>query len=299
MYKNFHFPVFLSAFLKRLFLTMSLCFLAFCCIFNVKSVKAMPFYHLRPSEIVLRSSFYTTYSSSSLERKHNISLACISLNNTIVDVGGEFSFNQVVGARTEKRGYQSAKIIFNGEFIDGVGGGVCQVSTTLYNAVLLGGLKVIEYHPHSLPVSYISPSFDAMVNSGSADLKFINNTSNPIIIKTYADGTTLKVEIYGEKLKVNYQRKSVVVSEIPCPEYQVIIDEKGDFLDLYAGEQRVIKYGTKGIKSQGFLVAMKGDKIISVNKIRSDTYAPTQGKIVVGTRVKEEEITPPLDLTTE
>ena len=299
MCKNFYFHSNFSVFLRRLYLIISVCLMAFCCVFNTKSVSAMPFYHLRPNEIVLRSSFYTTYSSSSEERKHNIRLACISLNNTIVDVGGEFSFNQVVGARTERKGYKNAKIIVNGEFIDGVGGGVCQVSTTLYNAVLLGGLKVIEYHPHSLPVSYILPSFDAMVNSGSADLKFINNTSNPIIIKTYADGTTLKVEIYGEKLKVNYQRKSVVVSEITCPEYQVIIDEKGEFLDLYEGEQRVIKYGTKGIKSQGFLVAMKGDKIISVNKIRSDTYAPTQGKIIVGTRVKEEEITPPLDLTTE
>jgi vancomycin resistance protein YoaR len=68
----------------------------------------------------------------------------------VVDVGGEFSFNLTVGKRTEKRGYKTAKIIVNGEFVDGVGGGVCQVSSTLYNAVLLAGLNVIEYHPHSL-----------------------------------------------------------------------------------------------------------------------------------------------------
>lgn len=295
MYKNYKKTNQITAVIKCLIKIATICFFVICCCFNYKTALAMPFYHLHPSEIVLRSSFYTTYSSSSEERKHNIKLASNSLNNTIVDAGGEFSFNLTVGARTERKGYKNAKIIVNGEFIDGVGGGVCQVSTTLYNAVLLSGLKIIEYHPHSLPVSYVSPSFDAMVNSGSADLRFINNTSNPIIIKTYADGSTLKIDIYGQELKVKYQRKSVVISEIPCPDYQILIDEKGEYPDLKQGEQKIVKYGTKGIKSQGFLVAMKGDKIISVKKIRSDTYAPTQGKIIVGTTIPMEENSPILN----
>ncbi len=268
----------------------------FCCLFNnVKIVSAMPFYQLNPKEITLRSSFYTTYSTSTIERKHNIKLACSSLNNTIVDAGGEFSFNLTVGERTEKRGYKTSKIIVNGEFVDGVGGGVCQVSTTLYNALLLGGLKIIEYHPHSLPVSYVAPSFDAMVNSGSADLKFINNTSNPIIIKAFADDSTLRIEIYGEPLKVKYQRKSVIISEIPYPEYLMLVDEKGEYPDLFEGEQKIIKYGTKGLKSEGFIVAIKNDKVISVKKIRSDTYAPTQGKIIIGTAIRPQETAPELN----
>ena len=108
------------------------------CAFNfsvVKTVNAMPFYDLRPQEMVLRAEFCTYYSSSTSERKHNITLATKALDNTFIDVGAEFSFNLTVGERTVKRGYKTSKIIVAGEFVDGVGGGVCQVSTTLYNAV--------------------------------------------------------------------------------------------------------------------------------------------------------------------
>ena len=125
--------------------------------FRAMQTKAMPFYDLQPSSLTTRASFYTSYPSSTAERKHNIILASKSIDNTFIDVGGEFSFNLVVGDRTEKRGYKKSKIIINGDFADGIGGGVCQVSTTLYNAVLLAGLEIIEYHPHSLPVSYVAP----------------------------------------------------------------------------------------------------------------------------------------------
>ena len=151
---------------------------------GVFTARAMPFYDLQPKDIVLRATFSTDYSKSSAERKHNVGLAAKSLDNVFVDAGGEFSFNKTVGERTYKRGYKSAKIIVNGEFTEGVGGGVCQVSTTLYNAALLAGLEISEVNQHSVAVSYVAPSFDAMVNSGSADLRFINRTHNPVIIRT-------------------------------------------------------------------------------------------------------------------
>ncbi|MBR1984094.1 MAG: VanW family protein [Clostridia bacterium] len=168
------------------------------------TVSAMPFYDLQPKELTLRASFYTSYPASTEERKNNIKVASKSLDNVFVDSNSEFSFNDTVGPRTVNRGYKTAKIIFGGQFVDGVGGGVCQVSTTLYNAVLLAGLLISEYHPHSLAVSYVAPSFDAMVNSGSADLKFINNTHNPIIIKSHADDASIKIEIYGEPMLEKY-----------------------------------------------------------------------------------------------
>lgn len=242
----------------------------------------MPFYNLNPKEIVLRSQFYTTYSSSNEERKNNIYLASKSLNNTFVDVGGEFSFNKTVGERTIKRGYKVAKIIFNGSFIEGVGGGVCQVSTTLYNAVLLAGLTITEYHPHSLAVSYVAPSFDAMVNSGSADLRFVNNTENPIIIKTIANGERLTVQIYGEESQYKYERVSVTTEEIPAPKERVIIDEKGEYPDLLDGEQKTITYSKKGLKSTAYIVKKKNGKMVEVIKLRKDKYNPITGLIVVG-----------------
>ncbi|MBR1987752.1 MAG: VanW family protein [Clostridia bacterium] len=125
----------------------------------------------------LRADFSTNISSSSADRKHNIKNALQALNKIEILPNQTFSFNQVVGRRTEKNGYRKAKIIVNEEFVEGIGGGVCQVSTTLYNAVLMAGLDIVEANKHSKQVSYITPGFDAMVNFGSSDLKFKNNTA--------------------------------------------------------------------------------------------------------------------------
>ena len=252
------------------------------CAFELNKTRAMPFYGLNPKEIVLRSEFYTSYGSSTEERKHNIKLASTALNNVMVDVGGEFSFNRTVGERTVKRGYKTAKIIVSGEFVDGVGGGVCQVSSTLYNAVLLAGLMVTEYHAHSLLVSYVAPSFDAMVNSDSADLRFVNNTDNPIIINTVADGNKLTVSIYGEPLEVKYERKSVITEEIPAPDAEEVFDDNLEYPDLYEGDSMILRYGKAGYKSEGYIVAIKNGKKISEKKIRSDKYSATKGLVIHG-----------------
>ncbi len=243
----------------------------------------MPFYALSPQNLVLRSKFFTSYTSSSSERKSNIKTASMSLDKTFIDVGAEFSFNKTVGARTIERGYRTSKIIVGGEFVDGVGGGVCQVSTTLYNAVLLAGLKITEYHPHSLAVSYVSPSFDAMVSYGFADLKFINNTNNPIILHTIATDCSITIEIYGEPNRCTYSRQSVFLEEILAPKELEIIDEKQEYPDLYLGQTKILKYSKAGLKSQGYLLTIKDGRIIEKKKIRTDTYQPIRGLIIKGT----------------
>lgn len=289
---------------KKVIKVWSVIFLILCVLFSngllflsqSAVVYAMPFYDLQPKSIVKRSTFYTSYPSSTEERKSNIALACKTLNNTLVDVNGEFSFNKTVGARTEKNGYKTSKIIVGGEFVDGVGGGVCQVSTTLYNAVLLAGLKITECHPHSLPVSYVAPSFDAMVNSGSADLRFINDTHNPIIIKAFADGSVLRIEIWGEPLRVKYSRQSVVTGEIPIPPEQEVLDEKGEYPNLYQGEKLVVKHGRAGLTSEGFIIETKNGKVVSVKKIRTDKYGAQRGLIVIGNALKPiEDIEQPIE----
>ena len=274
---------------KILFISILCCILSFGV--SVKTASAQtPIISTTPKEFCLRASFYTTYYSSKEERKHNIKLASSSINDYFLDVGEEFSFNRTVGKRTEKRGYKKAVIILNGRYAEGVGGGVCQVSTTLYNAVLLSGLKVTEWHAHSLPVGYVAPSFDAMVNSGSADLRFVNNTSLPIVIKSSADDGVLKIEIYGERTRIKYIRKSVVLEEISPPEDQVIEDYLNEFPELLKGEQKVISYGKKGIKSNGYLIKQIGGKEVSVKLIRKDIYQPQAGKIVIGTADPPEEL---------
>lgn len=242
---------------------------------------AFPFYDLKPQKLTLRAEFSTDYSKSSAERKHNILLAAKSLDKTFLDVNGEFSFNRAVGARTEKRGYKVAKIIVDGEFVEGMGGGVCQVSTTLYNAAIRAGLKITEFHAHSLSVSYVEPSMDAMVSFGSADLRCKNLTHNPIIIRTFADGNTLTVKVYGEPMKEKYEIKSVIKEEI-LPEYSEITDEKGEYPDLYTGEKRIIKYGKKGIVSEGVLIKTINGKVVSSTRIRRDKYRAVNGIVVLG-----------------
>lgn len=258
---------------------------------SVHQVLAMPFYSLKPAgELVLRARFYTTYSSSSDERKHNIKKASDAINKTLVDVGAEFSFNHVVGERTIARGYKTAKIIVGGDFVDGVGGGVCQVSTTLYNAVLLSGLDVLEYHPHSLQVGYVAPSFDAMVSGGGADLRFINNTDNPIIVYSEADGDRLMVSIYGQPMNCVFERKSVTIGEIQPPDEIVIKDEKGEIPDLFEGERKVIRYEKKGLISEGYLIKKVNGKTVSEKRIRKDKYKPIGKLIVEGTIKRSEEL---------
>ena len=254
-----------------------------------KAMAEMPFYRLNVGEIEQRASFSTTYSKSSLERKSNIKLACKSINKYFLDVGAEFSFNRVVGARTEKRGYKRAKIIEKGKFVDGVGGGVCQVSTTLYNAVLLAGLTVTECHPHSLPVSYVLPSFDAMVNSNSADLRFVNTSNYPVIIYANADGEKLEISIWGEPLGATYERKSVVIEEIVAEKEEEIIDVNGEYPDLYQGETKVLSYSKNGYKSEGYLIKKVNQIEESRVRIRRDSYMPQRGVVVLGTAERQED----------
>lgn len=272
---------------KTFFLTCIILLFTFTIPFT-RSVNAMPFYNLTPKDLVIRSQFTTNYASSSLERKNNIKLASSLINGTFLDVNEEFSFNRIVGERTEKRGFKIAKIIKDGKFIEGVGGGVCQVSTTLYNAVLLADLRISEYHQHSLAVSYIEPSFDAMVNSGSADLRFINNTKNPMIIYSAANDKEIKFTIYGEPLNKTVIRESKIIEILPVKN-EYIDDSKKEFDDLYIGESRILKNGKAGFISVGYIIYQNNNKTQSKKIIRKNIYKSTNNIIVKGTKERQIE----------
>ena len=161
-----------------------------------------------------RLSAYTTYfDCGNSPRVSNIRLAGEKISGCVLAPGGRFSFNSRVGPRTMKNGFQRAKIIEDGRFVYGVGGGVCQVSTTLYNAALLAGLKVTEYHPHSLAVSYVSPSRDAMVSGSYSDMKFCNTTGCPVYIRVLTGLYYVRCEIYGLSDGAEYSLQSVVTGE--------------------------------------------------------------------------------------
>lgn len=139
---------------------------------------------------------YTTWITGSAGRASNIRLAGRQIHNTLLLPGEVFSFNQVVGPRTAARGYMSAPVIVGEALVPGVGGGICQVSSTLYNAVLRAKLRVVERHGHSLPVRYVPPGRDATVNWPDLDVKFRNSRRTPILIRVYA-GSQIHVQILG------------------------------------------------------------------------------------------------------
>lgn len=229
-----------------------------------------------------KGCFSTNFSQSLDERKNNIRLALSKFDGLVLNEGEILSFNTVTGVRNEQNGYKKAKIISGGTFIEGFGGGVCQVSTTLYNACLLAGLEILEVHNHSLPVSYIEPSFDAMVNSGSSDLVIRNNSGGKIMFTTSSLDDKCKVKIYGLKNKYKIVRYSEKTAEIPALSDEIVTDfEKYNIENLEVGEERRISYPKPGYCSSGYLryIGENGDVIKNI-KIRENRYNPTRGIIV-------------------
>lgn len=142
---------------------------------------------------------FSTPLMGSPDRVHNIRLSLQAINNTIVMPGEIFSFNEVVGERTPERGYRNAPIILGEAVVPGVGGGVCQTSTTLYNAVRLAGLEIVERRIHSIAPSYIKHGMDAAVAWPYTDFKFRNDSASPVIVKAEVQKWRVRVWILGKE----------------------------------------------------------------------------------------------------
>lgn len=133
--------------------------------------------------------YYVTYfNSNNSNRSHNIALAAQAIDNAVVFPGETFSFNQVVGIRTANRGYKRAGVIVRGELSEGIGGGICQVSSTLYNAIDRAGLKIVKRYSHSRNVPYVPPGRDATVSWGGPDFVFENVYNQPVLIRAVGSG---------------------------------------------------------------------------------------------------------------
>lgn len=229
-----------------------------------------------------KSSFTTNFETSSPQRKNNIKVALSQFDGLVLNEGEVLSFNNTTGKRNEENGYQKAKIISNGTFVEDFGGGVCQVSTTLYNACLLAGLEIVESNAHSLPVSYIEPSFDAMVNTGSSDLKIRNNSGGQIIFTTSYENDLCKVKIFGKKNKFKITRHSEKIGIVKAEKDVVETDyERFGMFDLNIGEEKRLSFSKDGYYSKGYLnfYNEKGE-LVETRKIRENKYNATKGVVV-------------------
>jgi hypothetical protein len=215
------------------------------------------------------SEYTTYYSVKDGGRCENIAIAASLVDGVTLQPYGEFSFNATVGKRTEEAGFQEAKIIVNGEYVLGVGGGVCQVSTTLYNAALKAGLEVTEYHPHSLRVGYVPASRDAMVSTHS-DLKIFNPLSHAVHINLRVIQGGLHAVVYGKNEGYRYELVSRCLGEIPPP--PPIVKE--------GIKEGVFREEKAGMKSELYLERYKDSILIGRKRLRTDEYRPIQGIIV-------------------
>ena len=244
-----------------------------------------------------RSHYTTNYSKSSKERKNNIKKALSSFNGMVVQPGEIVSFNETTGPRTEEYGYQNAHILVGGKYVDGVGGGVCQASTTLYNALLLADVEILSVNHHTIPASYVPLSFDAMVSGDYADLVFQNTLETPIYIKTFADDSNVTVEIYGQKLAngEEIRHKSQLMKVLPHGGDKIIADSKGQYANkiIYKGEYYRERYPREGYESKAFLQYYKDGKLVTEKEIRHDFYPAQNGVVYEGVEDAADGMTIP------
>ncbi|MEN6351050.1 MAG: VanW family protein [Syntrophomonas sp.] len=224
------------------------------------------------------SSFTTWYNAGDVNRSNNLYLAASAINTTMIAPGQIFSFNKKVGQRVYETGYRDALIIVGGKFEPGLGGGVCQVSSTLYNACLLAGLNIVERYNHALTVAYVPLGRDATVAYGSQDFRFKNNTQRPVYISANARGGRLNISIYGnlqEKKKI--QISTVVDQSIPFKEVREVDPT------LKTGQEKVDHVGLPGYVVRSFRLFLDSNGVVDKKEqLATDHYKPLDKLILTG-----------------
>jgi len=224
------------------------------------------------------ASFSTTYPTRDRNRATNVELASQKIDGYVLMPGETFSYNQVVGKRTAAAGFKSATVYQGGEVVDGIGGGICQVSSTLYNAVLLANLEIVERTNHGFRVHYVKPSTDATVSWGSPDFKFKNNRNYPIKILFSASRGTNACRILGLKQEDDYEVRieSRVIGSIP---FKTVYK---DTTSLAPGETKVLESGSNGTRSEAYKILIKNGQEVSRTLLSRDTYNPHNRVIARG-----------------
>ncbi|MGI6146296.1 MAG: hypothetical protein GX183_09295 [Firmicutes bacterium] len=225
----------------------------------------------------LVARFTTKFNPENHTRTTNVRLGARHIDGVLVPPGGVFSFNDVVGPRTADRGFLEADVIVNSELVPGVGGGICQVSTTLYNAALLAGLEIVSRMNHSLPVSYVPLGRDATVSYGAIDLKFRNNTSGYVLIKAGTDDDTITVKIFGDMPEgVDISVQTEVTERIEPGSIQRVDPSAPP------GSSKVTEEGAPGYRVSVYRITKIDGVEFSRELISNDRYKPKPSVITVG-----------------
>ena len=222
------------------------------------------------------STFTTRYDASDKDRTTNLVLACQKLNGKVIMPGQTFSYNETLGPRTAAAGYKNAKIYESGQVVDGLGGGICQISSTLYNAALMSDMEIVERRNHQFVTSYVKAGRDATVVYGSTDFRFKNTRTYPVKIIASAKSGIATVSIFGIKeadREYTYTFKTETVSTIPFTTKYV------EDSSLASGKEVVKQKGANGLVTKTYMTKLLNGKVVSTKLLSKDTYSAMQ-KIV-------------------
>lgn len=228
----------------------------------------------------LLSSFKTYYYESNVNRTTNLKLSASKINGTVLLPGEVFSYNQVVGKRTIEAGYKDAAIYSGGKVVDGLGGGICQISSTLYDAVVLANLEIVERSNHGFVTSYLDAGWDATVVYGAIDFKFKNSRKYPIKIVASVSNGVAEFQIFGKKEEVEYEVdiETKVIASIPF-KVRYVNDST-----LAAGKTKLLQGGSNGCKVEAYKVLKQNGQEVSRTLLSRDTYNAMEKIIARGTK---------------
>ncbi len=217
----------------------------------------------------LLASYSTTFSTKAANRTTNIRLASNKINGVVLMPGEQFSYNKVVGKRTAQAGFKSAPAYSGGKVVNDIGGGICQVSSTLYNTALRANLEIIKRSNHRFATGYVPLSTDATVSWGGPEFIFKNSRKYPIKIVSKVNGGKITVDIYGCKEETEYEVviKSETLQTIPMKtEYRTNTS-------LPQGTTKTVQKGHGGYKSRAYRILKLNGKVVSKQLLSTDTYA--------------------------
>lgn len=250
--------------------------------------------------------FETRYSAGDVSRNNNIMNAANKISGSVIYPGEEFDTMEHLVPFTTANGWSYAGAYLNGEVISDIGGGICQVSTTLYNAVLRAELEVTERYPHSMAVGYVQLSADAALNEGTKNFRFKNNTENPVYIYAYASGGTLHVSIYGKEYRdenrtIEYVNE--VLGVIPAGDAIETVDESKP-----AGYREVTQTAHTGYRANLWKKIYENGELVDTVLVNTSGYNASPERVTVGPAAPEppaepeqptEPVTPTEPSTTE
>ncbi len=234
------------------------------------------------------TKFHTEFSQNDPNRNHNIKLASGFIHLTILAPNETFSFNDVVGRATAERGFKEAPIIVDGQFVQGIGGGICQVSSTLYNAALISNMEIIERSNHGRAVGYLPLGRDATIAYGYLDLKFKNTRTHHVLISSVVEGNKVIIRFFGDP--VPEERVEIVTTDIVKIEPEVKTEVNKE---LKPGEKKLIQSGSPGYRVTAWRIIYVEEEELHRERLSRDYYRSVPAIYHVGPKKQDEAVYKP------